>query len=156
MKNGRARYSQWMPMERIIDDHSQDASRFADCFGISKGLRTKCDICHSFEVCRELRQTLSKGAKETERMSERKASLIVEQHTGEVARSPEHFAISAEYARLVVVYEDGQKQELFRGREFDISLFKARMKCFNNISILDRIKKTKDGYIVTSGPLRTD
>ena len=58
MKGGSVRYSSWLPFERIFDDYSEDASKFANCFGIFRGRKGKCHNCYAFKVCRELRKSL--------------------------------------------------------------------------------------------------
>lgn len=82
-------------------------------------------------------------------MPKGKATMIVEQYSGPFTRSPENHSLGADDMRLVVVYENGQKEEVFRGNKFDMSAFKARMKHLSDMSILDRIKKTENGYIIT-------
>jgi len=81
-------------------------------------------------------------------MAEKRANDIVEQYTGVFARSPEGESGDADHMRLVVIYEDGEKKEIFRGNKFDMAAFEKRMKDYDDVSILDRIKKTKNGYIV--------
>ena len=57
-------------------------------------------------------------------MAEKRANDIVEQYTGVFARSPEGESGDADHMRLVVIYEDGEKKEIFRGNKFDMAVFK--------------------------------
>jgi len=83
-------------------------------------------------------------------MAEKKASDIVEQYTGPFARGPESISGDADHMRIVVLYEDGEKKEIFRGNKFNMAVFEKRMKDYDEVSILDRIEKTRDSYIIIS------
>ena len=46
--------------------------------------------------------------------------VIVAKYCGTAARDPQNHSMDAEYLRILLVKTDGEKQELFKGDEFDV------------------------------------
>jgi len=73
------------------------------------------------------------------------SEMIVEEYSGSATRSPENYAADAEHMRIILVKENGETEELFKGKKFDALIFQEEMKKRNWKSYLDKIVKKKDG-----------
>lgn len=73
------------------------------------------------------------------------SETIVEEYSGSATRSSENVSGDTEHMRIILVKENGETEELFRGKAFNAVVFQDRMKKYNQKSYIDSIVKKEDG-----------
>lgn len=61
------KYSYWLPIEQIQDDHSFEVEKFVRCYTIFYGSAGKCDNCYAKEYCQELIEDSKRQRSQPER-----------------------------------------------------------------------------------------
>lgn len=73
------------------------------------------------------------------------SETIVEEYSGSARRGPENYSADGEHMRIILVKENGETEELFKGKEFDANVFRERMKRRGFRPYVDSISRKKDG-----------
>ncbi|GAI31447.1 unnamed protein product [marine sediment metagenome] len=54
------KYSYWLPIERMQDDHSDEVEKFVECYTVFYGTAGKCSNCYAQEYCKNLNEDAKK------------------------------------------------------------------------------------------------
>lgn len=50
------KYSCWLPIEQMQEDHSYEAGKFVECYMVFHGAAGKCFTCYAQEYCKNLNE----------------------------------------------------------------------------------------------------
>jgi len=54
------KYSYWLPVEQMQDDHSYEVEKFVECYTVFHGVAGKCSNCYAQEYCENLNEDAEK------------------------------------------------------------------------------------------------
>lgn len=50
------KYSHWLPIEQMQEDHSYEAGKFVECYMVFHGVAGKCFTCCAQDYCKNLNE----------------------------------------------------------------------------------------------------